>query len=123
MLQLGNVTYNQRQLLSILQHPPSGNGLVSLAWQLIAAKLNIANGADPSCIATTIAAADDLIGNLVVPPVGNGFLAPRDVLALNRALEVYDLGVLCAPRCAGTPPPSSTAAPRSRPLPAPRPFR
>ena len=122
-MQLGKVTYNQQQLLSILQQSVHGNGLVLLAPQLIAAKLNVASGADPSCIATTIAAADDLIGNLVVPPVGNGFLAPRDVLALNRALEVYDLGVLCAPRCAGTPPPSSTAAPRSRPLPAPRPFR
>ena len=42
-LQLGNVTYNQQELLSILSQPVRGNGLVLLAHQLIAAKLNIAD--------------------------------------------------------------------------------
>jgi len=75
-LQLGNVAYNQQQLQSILRQPVRGNGLVSLAHQLIAAKLNIATGTDASCIAAIIAAADALIGDLVVPPVGTGHLAP-----------------------------------------------
>src|SRR5439155_3723853 len=43
-LQLGKVTYNQQQLLSILQQSVHGNGLVLLAPQLIAAKLNVASG-------------------------------------------------------------------------------
>ena len=40
--------------------PLTGTGLV-LAHQLIAAKLNIANGSDPTTIATTVADADRLL--------------------------------------------------------------
>jgi len=36
-LQLGNVSYNQQQLLSILHDPVRGNGLLILAYQEIAA--------------------------------------------------------------------------------------
>ena len=121
-LQLGNVTYDQQQLLDILRHPVRGNGLVSLAHHLIAAKLNIANGADPSCIQQTIADADALIGDLVVPPIGDGFLAPSDVEALKDTLEDYNEGRLCAPSCEPNPEPTATpAARRPRPNPAPRP--
>jgi hypothetical protein len=98
-LQLGNVNYDQQQLLDILHQPVRGNGLVSLAHQLIAAKLNIAAGADPSCIQQTLADADALIGDLVVPPVGDGFLAPSDVSALVKTLTDYNEGRLCAPSC------------------------
>jgi hypothetical protein len=55
-LQLGNVTYNQQELLSILHQPVRGNGLVLVAHHEIAAKLNVASGADGSCIAQTLAA-------------------------------------------------------------------
>jgi hypothetical protein len=121
-LQLGNVSYDQQQLLDILHQPVRGNGLVSLAHHLIAAKLNIANGADPSCIQQTIADADALIGDLVVPPVGDGYLAPRDVEALKDMLEDYNEGRLCAPSCDQSPPPTATPmARRARPTPAPRP--
>ena len=117
-LQLGNVTYTQDQLLSIMHEPVRGNGLVSLAHHLITAKLNVANGADPSCIQQTIADADALIGDLVVPPVGDGYLRPRDVNALKDILEDYNEGHLCAPSCdnAGVsyvlPPTSTPATPR-----------
>jgi hypothetical protein len=121
-LQLGNVTYNQQQLLSILHQSVRGNGLVLLAHQEIAAKLNIANGADGSCIQQTLADADALIGDLVIPPVGNGFLAPRDVSALADTLGQYNEGMLCAPSCEETsPPPTPTPAPRGRPVVHPRP--
>jgi hypothetical protein len=98
-LQLGNVTYNQQQLLSILREPVRGNGLIQLAVQLITAKLNIASGANGSCIQQTITTADALIGNLVVPPVGNGNLPPRNVSALVQTLGDYNGGLLCAPAC------------------------
>ena len=98
-LQLGNVTYNQQELLSILGRPVRGNGLVMLAHQLIAAKLNIANGADGSCIHQTLADAGSLIGDLVVPPVGNGYLKPRDVAGIAGVLGSYNEGNLCAPSC------------------------
>jgi hypothetical protein len=120
-LQLGNVTYTQEELLSILHQPVRGNGLVLLAHQEIAAKLNIANGADGSCIAQTLADADALIGDLVIPPVGNGYLAPTDVSALAETLDQYNEGLLCAPSCEGTPSPTTTPTPRARPTVAPRP--
>ena len=121
-LQLGNVTYTQQQLLDILHEPVRGNGLLILAHQLIAAKLNIAAGADPSCIQDTLAAADALIGDLIIPPVGDGYLSPRDVSALAGMLGQYNEGMLCAPSCDQSPPPTATPmARRSRPNPAPRP--
>ena len=119
-LQLGNVTYNQQELLSILGQPVRGNGLVLLAHQLIAAKLNIANGADGSCIHQTLADADSLIGDLVVPPVGNGYLQPRDVAGIAGVLGSYNEGNLCAPSCDNGSP-SPRQAPRPHPIPAARP--
>jgi hypothetical protein len=98
-LQLGNTTYSQDQLLLILHQPVRGNGLVLLAHQLIAAELNIANGAAGSCIQQTIADANALIGDLVIPPVGTGNLSPTDVSALADTLDQYNDGMLCAPSC------------------------
>jgi hypothetical protein len=119
-LQLGNVTYTQDQLLSILHQPVRGNGLVLLAHQLIAAELNIANGADGSCIQQTLADAGALIGDLVVPPVGSGYLRPGDVSALADTLDQYNEGMLCAPAC-GDQGPKPTPTPRARPALYPRP--
>ena len=121
-LQLGSVTYNQQELLDILREPVRGNGLLILAHQLIAAKLNIAAGADPSCIQETIAEADALIGDLVIPPIGNGYLAPRDAAPLAGILGQFNEGDMCAPSCDQSPPPTATPmARRTRPNPAPRP--
>ena len=41
-LKLGTVTYTKDQAIAILKTPVKGNGLVQLAHQLIAAKLNVA---------------------------------------------------------------------------------
>jgi len=117
-LQLGNRTYNQQELLSILHQPVRGNGLISLAHQEIAAKLNIANGADDGCIAQTLAEADALIGNLIIPPVGTGFLPPT---GYERTLTLYNEGSLCAPSCELPPQPTPVATPRPRPTLPPRP--
>jgi hypothetical protein len=117
-LQLGNVTYNQQQLLSILQQPIRGNGLVQLAHQEIPAKLNIANGADGTCIQQTLAEVDALIGDLLIPPVGNGFLRPSGAA---RTLIQYNAGALCAPRCQLPPQPTPSIFPSARPQPTPAP--
>jgi len=100
-----------------MHEPVRGNGLVSLAHHFIATKLNVANGADPSCIQQTIADADAMIGDLVVPPVGDGDLAPRDVEALKETLEEYNEGDLCAPSCenGGSPTPAPTSTPERIP--------
>jgi cysteine-rich repeat protein len=104
-LKLGSVSYSQAQLLSILNASVSGNGLIALAHQLIAAKLNVANGADPSAAAGSIAAADALVGALVVPPVGVGYLKPAATSALIGALDAYNSGTVGPGHCGDQPPP------------------
>jgi len=89
-LMLGSRNYTQAELQSILHQPAGGNGLIILSYQLIAAKLNIANGSNPTGIASTIAAADLLIGGNVVPPVGADFVSPSTIEAVKDALEAYN---------------------------------
>ena len=91
-LTLGTVPYSAAQLLSILNQPPAGNGLVLLARQLIVTKLNIANGADGGGMAGIIANADAMIGALVVPPVGGGSLAPAQTATTMSSLADYNSG-------------------------------
>lgn len=99
-LTVGTVVYTQAELLSILGQSVRGNGLVSLAHQLIAAKLNVANGADPSVISATIAVVDALIGGLVVPPVGSGFLSPSSTSSYTQVLDDYNNGIIGPGHCA-----------------------
>lgn len=98
-LMLGSVVYTKQQLLDILNQSVEGNGLVSLAHQLIGAKLNIAAGADPTDASAAIAAADALIGGLVVPPVGAGYLAPSQTSALTQTLDDYNNGIIGPGHC------------------------
>lgn len=98
-LTLGTVTYTQAQLLEILKTPVRGNGLISLAHQLIAAKLNIAAGASDDAIDDTIDDADALIGGLVIPPVGPGFLSPSTTGSLNNTLDSYNNGLIGPGSC------------------------
>jgi hypothetical protein len=107
-LTLGTVVYSATQLLAILNQPAAGNGLISLAHQLIAAKLNLAQGADPTAITGSNLAADALIGGLVIPPVGGGFLAPGAVSGLESILDDFNNGLTGPSHCAETPAKSST---------------
>jgi hypothetical protein len=89
-LTLGTHSYTQAQLIQILQTSVKGNGLVSLAHQLIAAKINIANGSNPAHIASAVTSADGLIGGLIVPPIGSGFLTPHQTGSLTQSLDDYN---------------------------------
>jgi hypothetical protein len=98
-LTLGTVVYNQAQLLSILNTPAKGDASIILAYQLIAAKLNIANGSDPTPIAATIATADGLLDGCVLPcnvkpssPLG------QQMTAAAAILDQYNNGLL-TPDC------------------------
>ncbi|MDH4036409.1 MAG: hypothetical protein OEX18_03110 [Candidatus Krumholzibacteria bacterium] len=102
-LMLGSVNYSKAQLLSILGQSVQGNGLVSLAHQLIAVKLNIAAGADPTDASAAIAAADALIGGLIVPPVGGGYIDPSQTSALTQTLDDYNNGVIGPGHCGVVP--------------------
>jgi len=98
---LGTVAYTDVQLCSIFNQSAGGNGLIALAHQLMAAKLNIANGGGCQEVVQYINAADALIGNRVVPPVGAGFLNPASTSALTESLDQFNNGALanCPAHC------------------------
>ncbi len=83
----------ERMKLRILRQPVQGNGLMSLAHQLMAAKLNAVAGTTvPFSAAQAIADADALIGGLVVPPVGGGLLSTSLTSSLTTTLDTYNNG-------------------------------
>lgn len=102
-LTLGSVNYTAAELLSILNTPSGGNGLLILAHQLIAAKLNILNGADGSYINAYIAAADAQIGSLVCPPVGSDTLPSSATSSLSHTLDDWNNGLTGPGHCGETP--------------------
>jgi len=99
-LTLGTTLYSETQLLAILNTPVGGNGLLSLAHQLIAAKLSVAAGSDPTPLAGAIALADALIGGLVAPPIGSGYIDPNVSGTLTGILDDW----LTANDCGNTVP-------------------
>lgn len=108
-LTLGTVNYTAAQLCAIFNQPAQGNGLTSLAHQLIAAKLNIAQGAvAPPAVAQAIADADALIGGLIAPPIGSGSLAPNATSGLTGTLDQFNNGVTGPGHCGATPAAPST---------------
>jgi len=92
-LMLGTRNYTQAELLSIFDTPVRGNGLISLSHQLIAAKLNAPPGTIlPVSVATAMAAADAMIGGLVVPSVGGGSLSTDSTSSLTSTLDQFNNG-------------------------------
>ena len=100
-IQLGNRSYTNSEINDILQNTAvKGNGLISLANQLITAKLNIRYGASaPAEVLAAIVAADALIANLVVPPVGSGYLSPSITSNLTTILDNFNNGVTGPGHC------------------------
>jgi hypothetical protein len=98
-LLLGMNSYTADDLCNILNTPARGNGLISLAHQLISAKLNIANGADGSALGSAISDADALVGLLVIPPVGGDILPPNQTSALTTTLDNYNSGLTGPGHC------------------------
>jgi len=90
---LGTVSYTAAQLQAIFASSVTTNGLISLAHQLIAAKFNACNGSFMGNIQSTINAADALIGSLVIPPVGSGFLSPSITDPLTNDLDDFNNGI------------------------------
>ena len=98
---LGSQTYTKMELLHILMTPARGDASLILADQLIAAKLNVANGSDPAPVSSTITHSDSLlsgfIGKLpyhVKPSSASGQAMVTDATVLNN----YNNGAL-TPGC------------------------
>jgi hypothetical protein len=101
---LGGVLYTKAQLLAILNQPAQGNGLIFLAHQMIAAELNVLNGATlPLTQSTALSNAHTLINGLVIPPVGAGYLAPSSASALTQTLDQYNNGITGPGHCGTVP--------------------
>jgi hypothetical protein len=107
-MMLGTVSYTKAQIISILNKPAGTNGLISLAHELIATKLNIANGANPALIQTYVNNADALIGSKVIPPVGTGTLTPSSSNSLTDKLDDWNEEKIGHVTCSTTPTRNST---------------
>lgn len=92
---LGGHPYTQAEAIDILKAAVKGDKSLSMAKQLIAAKLNVAAGNDDSCISDTIAAADTWLINH--GGVGSGQRRWDDGDLLHDELDAYNNGLLCAP--------------------------
>lgn len=90
-LKIGDQTYNQNELLVMLQNAKAKDATYMLAAQLIAAKLNVANGVDSTSIYGTIEDADEF---LTAHPIGsNPTGAYRNyALELKDALDQFNNG-------------------------------
>jgi hypothetical protein len=100
-LTLGSQTYTQAELLSLFETPVKGDASLILADQLIAAKLNIANGSNPTPISATITDADRLLSGFtgklpyhVRPSSGTG----QAMVNAATVLQSYNNGEL-TPNC------------------------
>jgi hypothetical protein len=92
---LGTVSYDAPAAEAILRtrrtHSADGS-LIGLAGELIAAKLNIAAGADPREIASIVRASDAVIGNRTVQARGKAHSEPS-LSAPANALSHYNEGL------------------------------
>jgi len=102
-LTLGSQSYLKTELLIILNTPigsgKNADASLVLADQLIAAKLNVANGSDPASVSSTITHADRLVGGYsgqlpyhVKPSSASGQAMVNDA----TVLESYNKGALTA---------------------------
>jgi hypothetical protein len=109
-LTLGGITYTKEELLAILRTPPRGDVTYILAHQLIAAMLNVAHGADPAAIESTLADADAFLAAhpLGSKPRGEDRTAGADLAA---SLDDYNNGVTGPGHCDFTPLPSPSPTP------------
>jgi hypothetical protein len=106
---LGSVSYSHAQLSTILNTAPAGDASIILAHQLIAAKLNVANGSAffPPAIQTVInqaiAMGDSLLGanNLLNPAYSVDPSSPTGQLMVGAAnvLNNFNTGVLTIGVC------------------------
>jgi hypothetical protein len=111
-LDLGGAAYTKDDLIVLLSTSPRGDATYILAQQLIAAKLNVMNGADSTGIAVTIAQADLWLAQVGLGSWPKG--AVRDAgLALASQLDAFNNGLSGVPHCeeGSTPPPPPSEDP------------
>ncbi len=96
-LMLGSQMYTQVELIAILNLPPQGDASLILAHQLIAAKLNIAVGADATAISSIVAQGDALLAafpNRLPLGVAPSSTEGNTMTSLSSVLDVFNNGGL-----------------------------
>lgn len=98
VITIGGKTYTKAQAIAIMKTAPKGDMTYNMFSQLVAAKLNVYIGNDPSCIADTIEQADAW---MAAHPPGSGVRASSAAWKvgepLHDRLDAYNNGKLCAP--------------------------
>ena len=99
VITIGGVDYSKAEAIGYMEDPVKGDKTFTMFPALVAAKLNVMAGNDDSCIADTIAAADDWMATY--GPVGSGVEASSEAWEvgepLYETLDAYNNGYLCAP--------------------------
>ena len=103
---IGGVKYTKDQAIAILKTPPDGDATYILAHQLIAAKLNILQGADGSVLGTTIANADQWLFD---HKLGSDPQGPdrKQGIAFASTLDKYNEGKIGPGHCEEEPNPKA----------------
>jgi hypothetical protein len=102
-LAIGAETYAKAELLVLLRTPPRGDASMILAHQLIAAKLNVANGSDTAPIAAALADADSLLSaqpGTLPYRVRSSTPEGHSMTAIATVLDEYN-NALLTPGCEG----------------------
>jgi hypothetical protein len=105
-LTIGNVSYTEQQLLDLFNTAPAGDASLILAHQLIAALLNIRNGAVPSMsVQQAISDAQTWMvanqgSNAGLPcGVSAGSAVGQQAAALTQGLDEFNSGLSGTPHC------------------------
>jgi hypothetical protein len=105
-LTIGGVSYSEQQLLDLFNTAPAGDASIILAHQLIAALLNLANGAGASAaVQQTINDAQAWMvanrgSNVGLPyAVYAGSAAGQQATALTQSLDDFNSGLAGTPHC------------------------
>ncbi|HEV8594041.1 MAG TPA: hypothetical protein VGR51_00730 [Thermoplasmata archaeon] len=102
-LELGDETYSASDAHALLRTPPKGDASLVLLHQLIAAKLNIANGSDDVPVETAIQDADAALGGFGAKApyaVKASSTAGQVMISLAESLDEYNNGMM-TPACEG----------------------
>jgi len=96
---VGGVAYRREEAIAVMGTPGAGDRTYDLFRQLVAAMLNALAGADPSCVAAVVDAADAW---MAAHPPGSGVRSrdaawAAEAAAFHAALDDYNNGRLCAP--------------------------
>ena len=108
---LGANQYSAADIMAILNTQPQGNGALSMAHQLIGAKLNACLGANTAAAAACMASADAMLsgcGADKLPPFGTCSLSSGTTSANTQCMDDFNQGITGPGHCQETPVKHST---------------